>query len=384
MASRPDPALHSTTMDIGIGVIGCGTIASAYLNNLTRAPGARVVALADLDVGRAQALAATFGVPLALAPEALLARGDVDLVIDLTIPAAHYDVNRRALEAGKLTYSEKPLAATAAEARALVDLAARVGRPLGGAPDTFLGAGFQTARAALDDQVIGRPFAAVAHMVSSGPERWHPSPDFLYQAGAGPLLDMGPYYVTAMVALFGPVASVVADGGRTWSERTIGRGPRAGQRFAVEVDTHVTLLLRFTSGVTATLLTTFDVQASDLPRFEVFGEHGTLALPDPNTFGGPVRHRSADDDAWRVVPAVPGFTANARGIGALELALAHRAGRAPRASGELAAHVLDVLEGGLTALRSGVRVAIESRVERPAPLTHDELTQLGWTEEVPA
>ena len=371
-------------MDIGIGVIGCGTIASAYLENLTRAPGARVVALADLDVARAQALATSFGVPHALDPDALLARPDVDLVVDLTIPAAHYDVNRRALEAGKAVYAEKPLAATAAEARTLVALAARVGQPLGGAPDTFLGVGLQTARAALDAGTIGRPFAAVAHMVSSGPERWHASPDFFYQPGAGPLLDMGPYYVTAMVSLFGPVASVLADGGRTWSERTIGSGPRAGARFPVDVETHVTLLLRFVSGVQATLLTTFDVQASELPRIEVFGDRGTLALADPNTFKGPVRVRTADDDAWRGVPTVPGFARNARGIGALELAAAHRAGRVPRASGALASHVLDVLEGGLTALRTDARVVIDSRPERPAPLTPDDLDELGWTPEGPA
>lgn len=371
-------------MDTGIGLVGCGTIASAYLTNLTRAPGARVVALADLDVARAAALAATFGVPHALDPDALLARSDVDLVVDLTIPVAHYDVNRRALAAGKAVYSEKPLAATAAEARALVALAARVGRPLGGAPDTFLGAGLQTARAALDDGAIGRPHAAVANMASNGPEHWHPSPDFLYQPGAGPLLDMGPYYVTAMVALFGPVASVLADGGRTWAERTVGSGPRAGERFTVGVDTHVTLLLRFASGVTATLLTSFDVAASELPRFEIFGDTGTLSLPDPNTFAGPVRVRGANDGAWREVPAVSGFAGNARGVGALELALAHRAGRTPRASGALAAHVLDVLEGGLTALATGARVMIDSRPERPAPLLPTELAALGWSPEAPA
>jgi predicted dehydrogenase len=371
-------------MDLGIGVIGCGTIASAYLKNLTTAPGTRVVALADLDGARAQALAATFGVPNALSPEALLGRDDIDLVVDLTVPAAHYEVNRRALEAGKGVYAEKPLAATAAEARALVELAARVGLPLGGAPDTFLGAGLQTARAALDAGAIGRPFAAVAHMVSSGPERWHHAPDFFYQPGAGPLLDMGPYYVTAMVSLFGPVASVLADGSRAWNERTIGSGPRAGAQIPVTVDTHITLLLRFASGVQATLLTTFDVHASELPRIEVFGERGTLSLPDPNTFGGRVRLRTAGEEAWGDVPLVPGFTSNARGIGALDLAAAHRAGRAPRASGALAAHVLDVLEGGLTAVRTGARVAIDGRPERPAALTEGDLAELGWTQEVPA
>ncbi len=369
-------------MDIGIGVVGCGTISSAYLRNLTRAPGAQVVALADLDPRRARAQADAFGVPLALDPDALLERDDVDLVVDLTVPAAHYEVNRRAFEAGKMVYCEKPLAATAAEAHALLDLAARVGRPLGGAPDTFLGAGLQTARKALDDAMIGRPFAAVAHMVTNGPERWHHDPSFLYQPGAGPLLDMGPYYVTAMVSLFGPVASVSAEGGRTWPERTIATGPRAGERFAVNVDTHVTLLLRFASGVLASLLTTFDVQASDLPRFEVFGDRGTLSLPDPNTFAGPVRIRTSGDTTWREVPTLPGFVTNARGIGALDLVQAERTGRSPRASGALAAHALDVLEGGLSAMRTGQRVAIDSRPERPGPLSPGELEALGWAPEV--
>jgi predicted dehydrogenase len=177
---------------------------------------------------------------------------------------------------------------------------------------------------------------------------------------------------------------VIADGSRTWPERTIGSGPRAGQTFPVEMDTHVTVLLRFASGVTATLLTTFDVAASDLPRFEVFGEEGTLALPDPNTFAGLVRRRAANDAAWRELPPVPGFAGNARGIGALELRLAVAAGRPPRASGELASHVLDVLEGALTAIRSGQRVAIDSRPSRPAPLTDEELHALGWTPEVHA
>ena len=369
-------------MDIGIGVIGCGTISTAYLRNLARAPGARVVAVADLDGRRAAAQAEAFDVPLAVEPDALIARDDVELVVDLTVPAAHYAVNRRALEAGKLVYCEKPLAATAAEAHALLELAAQRGRALGGAPDTFLGAGLQTARTALDDGLIGRPFAAVAHMVSNGPERWHHDPAFLYQPGAGPLLDMGPYYVTTMVSLFGPVASVTADGRRTWSERTIATGPRAGERFAVNVDTHVTLLLRFASGVLGTLLTTFDVQASDLPRFEVFGERGTLSLPDPNTFTGPVRLRTSRNEDWQELETVPGFVTNARGIGALELLLAEREGRAPRASGALAAHVLDVLEGGLTALSTGQRITIDSRPERPAPLSPTELESLGWTPEV--
>ncbi len=365
-------------MTTGIGIIGCGTISSAYLRTLTRAPDVEVVAVADLDLARARQQAEAFGVPWALDVATLLDHDDVALVVDLTVPSAHAEINRRALEAGKAVYSEKPLATTSAEARALVELAERTGRPLGGAPDTFLGAGFQTALTALSEQAIGRPFAAVAHMVSRGPERWHHDPGFFYQPGAGPLLDMGPYYVTALVALFGPVASVSAEGGRLWPERVVRAGPRAGQRFPVAVDTHVTVLLRFESGVLATLLTSFDVVASDLPRFEVFGEHGTMALPDPNTFGGPVRIRTSLEDPWREVPLVPGFTSDARGIGALELRLAATTGRAPRASAHLAAHVLDVLDGAVTAMRLGRRTPIESRPPRPTPLGIDELELLGW------
>jgi predicted dehydrogenase len=180
------------------------------------------------------------------------------------------------------------------------------------------------------------------------------------------------------------VASVAADGMRTWSERTTATGPRAGERFPVHVDTHVTLLLRFASGVLGTLLTSFDVQASDLPRIEVFGELGTLSLPDPNTFKGPVRRRASRTEDWQELPTVAGFAHDARGIGAIEMVLAERQGRTPRASGALASHVLDVLEGGLTAIQSGQRVSIDSRPERPAPLSPAELESLGWAPEVHA
>lgn len=368
----------------GIGIIGCGTISGAYLRTLTHAPGVRVIAVADLDEGRARRQAAAFGVPHALDPASLLAHAEVELVVDLTVPGAHLEVNRRALEAGRAVYSEKPLAATAVDARSLVALAEAVGRPIGGAPDTFLGVGLQTARAALDDGVIGRPFAAAAHMVTRGPERWHPDPGFFFQPGAGPLHDMGPYYVTALVALLGPVASVTAEGARTWPERTIGSGPRTGERVPVAVETHVTALLRFASGALATLLTTFDVSASALPRIELFGELGTLSLPDPNTFAGPVRLRTSPDAPWQEVTPVPGFAGNARGLGALELLHATACGRPARASGALAAHVLDVLDGALTAMREGRRVAIDSRPERPAPLTAAELVALGWSAGVAA
>ncbi|MBX3142579.1 MAG: Gfo/Idh/MocA family oxidoreductase [Trueperaceae bacterium] len=368
--------------DVGIGVVGCGTISSAYLRNLTKAAGVRVVALADIDVDRASARATEFGVPLATDPDSLLDLPDVDLVIDLTIPAAHYDVNSRALLAGKAVYSEKPLSVDAGSANALLNQATGLGLALGGAPDTFLGAGQQTAAAALDAGVIGAPFAAVAHMVSRGPESWHHSPEFLFQPGAGPLYDIGPYYVTALVNFFGPVKSVTASATRGFQTRTIGSGPRAGTSFDVGTDTHTTLLLEFVSGVHATLLTSFDVSASDLPRFEVFGTTGTLAVPDPNTFGGPVRVRRSRDTDWEDIPLGPGWTENARGIGALELALATSQGRPARASGALAAHVIEVLDGAVRAAADGQRQDISSRPQRPARLSQDEHMALGWKPEV--
>lgn len=365
-------------MTVGVGVVGCGTISSAYLSNLTAATGMRVVAVADLDGERARARAAEFGVPLATDLDTLLGLAEVELVIDLTVPAAHHEVNRRALLAGKGVYSEKPLAVNSEQARELLSLAAERGLPLGGAPDTFLGAGQQTVAAALDAGVIGRPFAAVMNMVSRGPESWHHSPEFFFQPGAGPLYDIGPYYVTALVNIFGPVAGVVAASSRAFATRVIGSGPRAGGEFAVGTDTHVTLLLEFAGGQTATLLTSFDVAASDLPRFEVFGTEGTLSAPDPNTFGGPVRVRRSQAQAWEELPLGPGHVTNARGIGAMELALARREGRAPRVGGELAAHVLEVLDGAMASVASGAKHSVASRPPRPPRLTVADHSALGW------
>jgi predicted dehydrogenase len=360
-------------MSTRIGIIGCGAISAAYLRSFARFPDVLVTAVADLDAGRAEERAREFGVPRILAPDALLADADVDLVVNLTVPRAHAPLSAAALRAGKAVYSEKPLAVTAADAHELVELARSLDLALGCAPDTFLGRGLQTALRALADGVIGRPFAATAHVVGRGPEGWHPSPAFFYQPGGGPLLDMGPYYVTALVAAFGPVASVLADGGRALAEREVGSGPLAGTRLPVEVDTHVSVLLRFASGATASLLASFDVAASELPRLELYGDAGTLAAPDPNTFGGPVRCRLLGEGAWRELPLVPGFEGQARGLGAVEMLRAVREGRPARSSGELAAHVLEVLDAALRSLALGARVAVSSRPLVPTPLGDGEL-----------
>jgi predicted dehydrogenase len=358
---------------VRMGIIGCGTISAAYLRTLSRYPDVTVTALADLDGSRSAERAHEFGVPLVLGPDELLASADVDFVVNLTVPLAHAEISAAALEHGKGVYSEKPLATDASEAHALVALARERGLPLGCAPDTFLGRGLQTTLRALGDDAIGRPFAATAHVVGSGPERWHASPAFFYAPGAGPLLDMGPYYVTALVAAFGPVASVVADGVRARAERTVASGPLAGSRVPVEVDTHIATLLRFASGATATLLASFDVAASELPRLEFYGEEGSLAAPDPNTFGGPVRVRRLGEQAWRELPLLPGHEGQARGVGAIELIRAVAAGRPARASGALAAHVLEVLDAATRSAVSGERVEVTSRPLVPSPLEPGEL-----------
>ena len=239
---------------------------------------------------------------------------------------------------------------------------------LGAAPDTFLGGGLQTCRQLIDEGAIGEPVAATAFMLIPGHERWHPQPDFYYQPGGGPLFDMGPYYLTALVSLLGPVRRVTGSARATFPERTISSEPRAGERIAVEVPTHLAAILDFASGPIATLVTSFDVWASKAPKLEIYGSQGSLSLPDPNTFAGPVRIRGADDEIWRVVPVTRPYTKNSRGLGLADMAAGLRGGAAHRASGDLAYHVLEVMHAVETASREGRHVAIESSCQRPAPL----------------
>ncbi len=364
-----------------VGIVGCGTIAAAYLRGCRTFEILDVVAVADLDRARAEARAAEFGVERVLEVEELLRDPTIELALNLTIPAAHGAVSLAAIEAGKHVYVEKPLALDRDEGRRVVQAADRAGVQVGCAPDTFLGGGLQTARAAIDAGAIGRPLSATGFMLSPGPESWHPDPGFLYQPGAGPLFDMGPYYLTALVSLLGPVEKVAGSATIGIEERTIGSGPRAGTTFRPSTATHVTGLLSFASGVAATLTTSFEVGASEHPRLEIHGSEGTLSLPDPNRFGGPVRLRRTGDDAWRDLPLSHGRTENRRGLGAADLAHAVRAGRRPRAGAELALHVLDVMQTILEAAAAERTLRVESRVARPAPLDPglpDGVLEPGW------
>jgi len=359
------------TSKTAVGVVGCGNISHIYLQMCQAFKILRVAACADLDPARAKARAAEFKVPRACTTEELLADPEIQIVVNLTIPKAHAPVARAALEAGKSVHNEKPLAITREEGQMLLATAKAKGLRVGGAPDTFLGAGLQTARKVLDDGAIGEPIGAAAHMVCHGHESWHPDPEFYYKVGGGPMFDMGPYYLTALVSLLGPVRRVTGSARATFAERTITSEPKRGQKIRVDVPTHVAGIMDFTSGAVGTILTSFDVWAADLPLLQVFGTEGSLILPDPNGFGGPVQIRRAGDKAWQDVPLTHRYAENSRGIGVADMAYALRSGRRHRANGDLAYHVLDIMHAFHDASREGRHVDLESTCERPAALPAD-------------
>ncbi len=349
-----------------IGIVGTGVISGTYLEHLGKLPGVQVVAVADLDLSRAETIADQNSGIRALSPEALMADPEVDIVLNLTIPAAHAPVHQAALQAGKHVYGEKPLAVDRAEAEPLLKLAAANNLRIGCAPDTVLGTGTQTARAALDRGDIGVPTAATASFVTPGHELWHPAPEFYYQPGGGPLLDMGPYYVTSLVTLLGPVRRVTGRAGRSQEQRKVHTGPRAGETFPVEVPTHVTGILEHESGALTTVLMSFDVWAARLPRIEIYGTEGSLSVPDPNGFDGTVEIATATNRDWTELPVAGGYASAGRGVGVADMARAIRTGQPHRADGALAYHVLDVMESLLESAAQDQPVDVASTVERPA------------------
>ncbi len=356
-----------------VGLIGAGHISAQYLATLARLDDLRLVAVADLDVERARTAAEQAGA-VGTTVEGLLERDDVAAVLNLTVPAAHAETSLAAIEAGKGVYVEKPLAATTTDARRMVDAAAAAGVVLGGAPDTVLGTGIQTARAAVDSGMVGTPVSATATMVTPGHERWHPAPDFYYQPGGGPLLDMGPYYVTSLVTLLGPVVRVIGAASALRGERVIGSGPRAGERITVSTPSHVTGALVHASGAISTLVMSFDGTATRAANIEVHGTEGSLTVPDPNRFTGPVS-LATPQDSWRDLPVSAGYRGAARGYGLADL---HWSGAfageptAGRAQGALAFHVLEVMEGVLEAAREGHSVTMTSTVARPDAVPLDD------------
>lgn len=349
---------------MGVGIIGAGVISSRYLANLISFPDVDVRFVADIDVPRAAAQAETFGIPRSGTAAELLADPEVEIVVNLTIPAAHAEVGIAAVEAGKHVWSEKPFALDRESGRELLRRAAAADRRVATAPDAFLGAGVQTLRRLIEAGEIGEPLTALSVMQTPGPDGWHPNPEFLFQQGAGPLFDIGPYHLTALVQIFGPIAAVSATASQARAQRTIETGPRAGESFEVLVPTHVSAIYEFESGASAQSLFSFD---SKLPRvlFEIAGTTGTLSAPDPNMYEGELRlHRGRDD--VRTIPA-SGVTTN-HGIGVAELAQAIRAERPERASGEQAFHVLDAMLATLDSARAHRREMVESTTTVAPPL----------------
>ena len=371
-----------------IGVIGCGNISGIYFENLGAYAGTEVIACADLDLDRAKASAEKYGVPNALTPDALIAHPDVELVLNLTIPRAHGPVALQALQAGKHVYNEKPLSATRAEAQALLKVSVEKGLLVGCAPDTFLGAGIQTCRKLIDEGAIGVPVAAQAAMLSRGPENWHPAPEFFFKPGGGPMLDMGPYYLTALVNLLGSVKRVAGSVRVSFPERPIAKtnekyyGKPADEvtvedRIVVETPTHLAGVMDMENGAIAELTTSFDVYSEwGKNPITVFGSEGTLKVPDPNNFGGPVLIKKAGESEWTEVTLEHGFEANSRGVGVLDMADAIRNGGGNRASGALAYHVLDVMLSFQESSEAGKFIFPTSQVPRPAPMATDQFSRI--------
>lgn len=331
-------------MATNIGVVGCGNISSNYIRNSKQYTNIKFAAFADLDPDRAKAKAEENGNGAkACTVDEILADPEIQIILNITIPKAHYTVAKAALLAGKHVYNEKPLTISREEGKELRELAAKKGLRLGGAPDTFLGAGIQTCRKIIEDGLIGDPVGATAFMMCHGHESWHPDPEFYYEVGGGPMFDMGPYYLTALVNLLGPVSSVMGSTRISFPERTITSEKKYGKKVTVEVPTHVVGLLNFTNGAIGTIITSFDVWAHHMPCIEIYGSKGSLIVPDPNGFEGEVKLWTEDTKEWQTIPLLEDRKFTGRSLGVADMAYAIQNDRPHRANGDLTFHVLDIM-----------------------------------------
>lgn len=373
--------------DLGIGLIGCGNISAAYLRLAPMFRGLRLVAVADISMEAAQARAAEFDVR-ADSVESLLAADDIDLIVNLTIPDAHFDVSRKALEAGKHVYSEKPYVLSVDEADTLSELAVRNGLRIGSAPDTFLGGAHQTARHLIDADAVGSITGGTCHVMSFGMEHWHPNPDFFFRPGGGPILDLGPYYITNLVQLIGPVRAVTAMSGAASKTRTITNGPRNGEQIPVLTPTTIHAVLEFASGALVTLGASWDVKAHRHREMELYGQNGSIYVPDPNFFGGEVviarqdgteQAHSADQHPFGSPNMTDGGgreQANYRCAGLSDMAVAIQENRQHRCNAEIARHVIEVMTGILAAGETRSWIEMRTSCDRPAYLGADEAATL--------
>lgn len=372
--------------NLGVGIIGCGNISAAYLELAPLFRGIEIRACADIDMNAANARAAEFGIR-AESVDGLLADDDIDILINLTIPAAHFEVSKQILQAGKHVYSEKPFVLSVAEGEQLAEIAAEKNLRVGSAPDTFLGGAHQHVRHIVDSSAVGKITSGTAHVLSHGMEHWHPNPDFFFKPGAGPVLDIGPYYITNLIQLIGPVKRVGAISATPSPTRTIQSEPRRGETIPVETPTTIHALLEFANGAAITLGTSWDVWSHGHHNMELYGEDGTVFVPDPNFFGGDVRITSRADQAQNATGydhpfAVPnqqhgdGMMANYRAAGLADMAIAVQEGRPHRCSLELALHAVDVMTSILESGETGKFVDLKTSCERPAPLRPEDAAAL--------
>jgi predicted dehydrogenase len=379
--------------ELGVGIVGCGIISSIYMQNMPLFASIRLVACADARPEAARAQAERFGIE-ALEVDALMGRADIDIVVNLTVPNAHFGVSHAALTAGKHVFGEKPLTTSLEDGRRLVAEADKRGLLIGCAPDTFLGAGGRLARRVVDDGRVGRILAGSATLMSHGMEHWHPDPEFFFKPGGGPILDLGPYYIGALVNLLGPVARVQAQGGIGFAERIItASGPRTGEAITVETPTTILALLDFAGGAQVNLTMSWDVWKHGHPAIELYGTEGSMRVPDPNFFGGMVEFTERDGE-WQSAssaempfgkpnyrsPAWPpsrADQANYRCLGLAELARAAMTGAPHRSSGRVALHVLEAMYAVLQATETHGTVEVGSQVERPLAMSDEDALALA-------
>ena len=360
---------------VKIGILGLGAISVIYLKNLTKLfRDVEVAGIYDLVSEKISAAKSEYGIAKGYSSmEELLQDPEIDIVLNLTRPFEHYETTKAALFAGKHVYSEKPLAACLEEGKELVALALEKGLLLGGAPDTFLGAGIQTCRKLIDDGFIGRPIGAAARMICHGHESWHPAPEFYYQYGGGPMMDMGPYYLTALVNLLGRVEGLTGMTTKSFDTRTITSSPHYGQTVNVDVPTHINGIMQFANGAVATITTTFDVYYDNSATLEIYGTKGTLRVPDPNCFGGPVMLLRPEDGTFREIPLLFHYSDNSRGLGLADMAKALQDHRAMRAGCEQTLHVLEIMTAFEKSSQEGKFITLKSSYERQNAMSNDSV-----------
>ncbi len=372
-----------------VGLVGTGVISDIYLKTCQNFDILDVIACGSLDLEESKAKAEKYQIPRVCSPQEIIDDPDIECVLNLTIPAAHAEISLAALNAGKHVYTEKPFATNIEDGKKILALAKSKGLYVGNAPDTFLGGRIQTCRKMIDQELVGDPIGVSAFAATHGVDMYHPNPDFYYQKGGGPLLDLGPYYLTAMVALLGPIKKTSAFAKRTFEERMIGSKPRRGEKMKVEVDTYIVGSLEFENGVLGTMMKSFDVWDNQLPRLEIYGTEGTISIVDPdptggpNEFGGKVYYKTRETARWTYRPReqglenwdlaenTHGYNEDSRGLGLADMAYAVREKRSHRASGEMACHVLEVMLGMLESAESGEVYTVKSTCSIPEPLPQD-------------